>query len=283
MNEQEIYLPQWQELSNQRRLDIFQQIIRYFVRPLWPVTNIRPLKMQFGQTTIVSCQADLNYQTFIFVPGNLAGQFADGVKAISPFMIARTATAANLLLIGELNVVNGEVNGDQALLKPFASEIDAFLYRRRNSLDPFVKASQTEATSRLVFQETRAEHLSLYVQKDWSYVALRRQLRSVGCNLATKNQWEYSTTGDLTPFELPINQDWQTPDYYQSGYGAAFTTTKNQELLNDPGIVKANPFQIDTSSTTAVLKSINTDYDINLPTNLTPNFVYRPVINVQLD
>lgn len=283
MNENEIYLPQWQQLSDQRRLAIFRQIIRYFVRPLWPVTNIRPLKMQFGETRIDSCQADLNYQTFIFVPGNLTGQFNDGVKSISPFMIARTATAANLWFVGELNPVTGEVNGDQTLLKPYADEIDAFLYRRRNSLDPFATPTQQQSVKELVFQESEAANVALYVHKNWSYAELRRNLRAVGCNLPTHNQWEYSASGNLVPFELPINQDWQTAQFYQSGYGVAFSTAKGQELLNDPGLVKTNPFQLDPSSTTSVANLINVNYELDLPAILPAEFSYRPVINVQLD
>lgn len=283
MNEQEIYLPQWQALSNQRRLDIFRQIIRYFVRPLWPVTNIRSLKMQYGQITIDSCQADLNQQTFIFVPGNLQGHFADGIKAISPFMIARTATTADLWLIGELNTITGEIQGDQAALKPYVSEIDAFLYRRKHSLDPFTTTHQFTEAGQLFFQTIAGDNIELAVRKNWSYRELRHHLRAVGCNLATQNQWEYSANGNLSPFELPINQDWLTTDYYQTGYGVAFPTAQNHELLNDSGIVKANPFAVEVDSKEIVAQLINADLEIDLPETLTADFVYRPVINVQLD
>lgn len=283
MNESEIYLPLWQDLTDERRLDIFRQILRYFVRPLWPVTNIRLLKMQYGQMTINTCQADLNYQTFIFVPGNLSANFAGEEKAISPFMIARAATPSNLLFMGHLNVVTGEVVGDQRRLKSFTNEIDAYVYRRRHSLDPFTDMTETAQVDQIIFQETEAESISLYLQKHWQYADLRQELRAVGCNFATKNQWEYSAVGNLNPFELPINQDWTTTRYYQTGFGVGFEPAKNYELLNDRGIVKANPFQLETNSAATVETIVYADVDAAFPEFLTSAYLYRPVISVQLD
>ena len=285
MNENDLYLPTWREISDQRRQLIFEQVLRYFINPLWHVANIRPLQMQYRNQTLLTCQADLNGQTFVFVPGNLRANLNGEEVAVSPFLIARTAVNANHYYLGELNVVNGETFGQMKLLREYQSEIDDYLLRTRQkaSLNPFATPPTTIQTEHLTFGTTESESVPIYLQEKWSYSDLRQFLRRNGCNLPTRNQWEYAATAGVAKFELPLNQDLHSVIYDQMGYGVAFKQARQWELLDDPELIKQNPLFVETSDERELASALFQQYAATYEPILTENLAYRPVFNVQLD
>ncbi|GEL13334.1 hypothetical protein FC15_GL001482 [Lapidilactobacillus concavus DSM 17758] len=285
MNENELYLPTWQELSESRQRTLFEQVLRYFINPLWQVTDIRPLIMQYRRQLLQSFQVELNGQTFLFVPGNLTAHLNSDVVAVSPFMITRTAVNANLYYLGELDMVTGESFGHTRELKSYQSEIEIYLSQinRQPSLDPFATPPQVIQTDHLTFGTTESETVPIYLQQDWSYAELRQALRRDGGNLPTPNQWQAAVTAGFKTFEVPVQQDWSSAVYEQFGYGMAFQQAQPWELLDDVAIVKPNPLSIGISDERELGEALAVNGDRETLAVAFEEMAYRIVFNVQLD
>lgn len=121
ITEEALYWSQWQQLTSEQQRGLFEQMLRYFVHPLWQVGAIQPLQNKRGQQT---WQVALNGREFYFEPGQLA---RDQQVAVAPFLISADAIPANHYFLGTIDPVSGQPLTNQFALKHYRSEIAAYL------------------------------------------------------------------------------------------------------------------------------------------------------------
>lgn len=272
-NETSLNWETWIHLDPKAQKLIFEQVLRYFIHPLWTVKAIRPLTLGLNRTF----QAELNGQTFFLMPGLDA---TEARRAVHPFLITRQAVAVNQQVLGQLDYITGELNGDQRMFKQFAPQIQAYLNPTTQSLDPFEK-EKTESTAPLTFVN-QADHegkVLVLLEKTWSYAQLRQSLRRYGTDLPTCNQWEGAALVDFTHYRPQSSESTAV-----LGLGMTFTTKFKHELLNDVALQKNNPFIGPVDSDLAILydRLIEVKPATNTPL-LTADYGYRTVIPIQLD
>lgn len=272
-NETSLSWETWIHLEPKAQKLIFEQVLRYFIHPLWTVRGIRPLTIGLGRTF----QAELNGQTFFLMPGLDA---TEARQAVHPCLMTRQAVAANQQVLGQLDRITGEFTGDQRAIKQFATQIETYLSPSTQSLDPFVP-EQAASTAPLTFvaQPEQEGKVLVLEEKNWSYNQLRQSLRRYGTDLPTCNQWEGAALVAFTHYR-------PKPAVATTilGLGMTFTTEFKHELLNDAALQKSNPFLDPVDRDLAILYDRLIDVQTaDTPPQLTADYAYRTVIPIQLD
>ncbi|WP_261806673.1 hypothetical protein [Lapidilactobacillus luobeiensis] len=290
ISENMLYWSSWRDLTAEVQQKIFEQVLRYFVNPLWTVERIQYVETPSADQTWRTFTVDLNGQSFFFMPGQEAGELVAHSTNVAPFLMSVQAIPAGLKLIGELDQVTGASQGDQRLLKKYQTEIKAYLDQRQATLDPFAVDDELADTGDLFFAPVDDHATKVFLLKDFTFDSLRQELRRDGANLPTRNQWEYAASANL-PASFANYQP--TAADHQLGLGMMFDDLPTVELLDDPIYSKGNPFM----ATAALLNGVE-------PAPLTADVLaerlfavkengfsgklplwaaYRSVFNIQLD
>lgn len=74
MNPQQLNRPDWEKLTGEEQHLLFTQILRYFVNPLLPTTEITPVRFTVHGQSIASQTVMIAGQRYIFVPGQSEAQ-----------------------------------------------------------------------------------------------------------------------------------------------------------------------------------------------------------------
>ncbi|WP_461219286.1 hypothetical protein [Lapidilactobacillus salsurivasis] len=291
ITEKMLYWNSWHQLTVEEQQRVFEQILRYFVNPLWSVENIKSLETPSQAGPLRTFEVNLNGQTYFFMPGQEAGTVVAELDEVAPFLMSVQALPSSLKLIGQLNLVNGERHGNQKLLKKHDREITAYLERSSDSLNPFASDNDLFGNHDLVFIPANNGIMHIFVQQNLEFAGLRRELRRDGANLPTRNQWEYAALANWAGSFAAIDD---SQSQHQLGLGMLFDPLPTLEMLDDPAVAKENPFGSDSGlfgGTDTQVKSENDLLDLIGDVTetdfshgpLSHFAVYRSVFNVQLD
>lgn len=266
ITEEALYWSQWQQLTSAQQRGLFEQMLRYFVHPLWQVGTIAPLKNHQGLQT---WQVALNGRQFYFEPGQLANEQQ---VAVAPFLISANAIPANHYFLGTIDPVSGQPITNQFALKHYQQEIADFLQRPTHTLNPFAQPTEW-ASEHLTFVD-QDQVIAVYQRQFWAQSDLQQQLRREGGNLPTANQWQAAAFANQTSVAWKIDD--KSGDSLL-GLGLRFNSTMAAELLTDPALIQPNPFHRGPDK--VGLAPVAAE----LPVVLTADYYYRTVLNVQLD
>ncbi|MBO3092238.1 hypothetical protein J5F27_09930 [Schleiferilactobacillus harbinensis] len=87
MNPQQLNRPTWEQLTGEQQHLLFTQILRYFVNPLLPTTEIAPVRITVQGKNFASQTVMIAGQRYIFVPGQLQAQLGyqvTGQEVLTP-------------------------------------------------------------------------------------------------------------------------------------------------------------------------------------------------------
>lgn len=305
-----LMLPEWLALTDAKRRNQFEQLIRYFVSPLLQISEIRPYQYRFKNVQFKTYQAFVNGIDFVFIPGmptfttglnkgeirrvqeSLSQQIGFDPEAvvswetvrIPPMLVAKNPISLTQQVKGVLEIMTGQFYGDAFFKKRRQKDIDQVLrsLKRPKDMDPMsfdlpdhfeTSVGKTRLLPDLSYYQFSLNRINL------DYPTLITELSRQGMTLADRYAYLYLRTYQqqtFFPWGTTYLKDEATLDvenYFGLNYCAK---PKQGEVLLDHQVVGA------ISTDVTDWANFSPYYQSGVVSDQLPaaEVYYRPVINI---
>ncbi|MCH4171843.1 MAG: hypothetical protein LKF36_11515 [Lactobacillus sp.] len=264
-----LQLTQWEQLNDGQKRHQFQQLLRYFVSPLLPISQIRPYHYGFKGYQFNSYQALIAGFDFVFIPGDaqaklglspqrihdLMATLPEASQSISqqllgqqtfdmaPMLVAKTPVALKRQPQGMIAIKTGEFFGDPLFAKRRQDDIQNTLgHLRQTTTDPDTQQLPKQIVNAASISTLMADQRYYQVttkRPEQTPDQLSQALSQQGMTLL--DHWDYLYLRNTKyPSIFPWGNAYQVPTWpvaQETYFGLTYPLALNQAELLTQGLV----------------------------------------------
>ncbi|GAF39886.1 hypothetical protein FC83_GL000326 [Agrilactobacillus composti DSM 18527 = JCM 14202] len=264
-----LQLPQWNQLTDADKRHQFQQLLRYFVSPLLPISQIRPYHYRFKGYQFNSYQAFIAGFDFVFIPGDAQVKLGlrpqrihdlmatlpdDGDQVRRQLLTQQTLDMAPMLVVktpvvlsqqpqGVIAIKTGEFFGDPLFAKRRQGDIQNTLMQlQQTTSDPDTQQLPKQIINPWSISTLMADQAYYQVttkRPDQTPEQLSQALSQQGMTLL--DHWDYLYLRNTKyPQIFPWGNAYQTPTWpvaLDTYFGLTYPLGVNQAELLTQGLV----------------------------------------------